>query len=399
MNQPLEPRIVARGKEFFDSIAGESPSVFNKGFWTGKVMDWAMKNEDFKVQLFRFVDVLPYLNTSESLTRHIEEYFGGDDSEIPAVLKWGAGKSGLLGGIGAKVMGKAIRTNIENMAKQFIIGQNTAEAMKSLKKMRKDGFAFVVDFLGEATVSEQEADAYYDGYMEILDAMAAEQAKWKALDAEDNLDWGHEPKVNVSVKLSAFYSQAKPQNIPGSVDGMLARIAPIYRKIKDMGGFMCIDMEQLKYKEMTIELFKRLRAMDEFRDYPHLGLVLQAYLRDTDADLAELLAWARAEELPISIRLVKGAYWDYETVMAKQNGWPVPVWTNKAESDAAFERQTRVILENHDICHYACASHNIRSIAYVMETARELSVPESRYEFQVLYGMAEPVRKGLKNVA
>jgi len=400
LNPEFERRISARGKEFFDSIAGEAPSIFSKGHWTGKVMDWAMQNEDFKVQLFRFVDVLPYLNTSESLQRHIEEYFAGDNCDIPPVLKWGAQTTGLLGGLAGKVMGKAIRGNIEAMAKQFIIGENAKEAMKSLKRLRKDGFAFVVDFLGEATVSEKEADAYYQGYMEILDALAIEQRKWDCLGkGQDDQDWGCAPKVNVSVKLSAFYSQAKPQDIPGSVSGMLARITPIYRKVKDMGGFLCIDMEQLKYKEMTIELFKQLRSMDEFRDYPHLGLVLQAYLRDTDQDLEDLLAWARNESLPISIRLVKGAYWDYETVMAKQCGWDVPVWTNKTESDMAFERQARRILENHDICHFACASHNIRSISCVMETARELGVPESCYEFQVLYGMAEPVRKGLKNVA
>lgn len=400
MNPELENKIVARGKEFFTSIAGEAPSIFSKGHWTGKVMDWAMKNEDFKVQLFRFVDVLPYLNTGESLQRHIEEYFAGNDCDIPAVLKWGAEKSGLFGGLAAKVMGKAIRGNIEGMAKQFIIGENSKEAMKSLRKLRKDGFAFVVDFLGEATVSEREAQAYHDGYMEILDAMAAEQHKWDCLGKSANdQDWGHAPKVNVAVKLSAFYSQAKPQDILGSVAGMLTRIVPIYRKIKAMGGFMCIDMEQLKYKEMTIELFKQLRTLDEFKAYPHLGIVLQAYLRDTEKDLDGLLSWARARSLPISIRLVKGAYWDYETVMAKQCGWDVPVWTQKPESDLCYERCARKILENHDICHFACASHNIRTFSYVMETARELNVPESRYEFQVLYGMAEPVRKGLKNVA
>ena len=66
MDQQIEQKIVERGQEFFNSISGEAPSIFNKGWWTGKVMDWSMKNEDFKVQLFRFVDVLPYLNTSES---------------------------------------------------------------------------------------------------------------------------------------------------------------------------------------------------------------------------------------------------------------------------------------------------------------------------------------------
>lgn len=93
MDQQIEQKIVERGQEFFNSISGEAPSIFNKGWWTGKVMDWSMKNEDFKVQLFRFVDVLPYLNTSESLLRHIREYFASSGSEVPSVLRWGAGKA------------------------------------------------------------------------------------------------------------------------------------------------------------------------------------------------------------------------------------------------------------------------------------------------------------------
>ncbi|WP_285905602.1 proline dehydrogenase family protein [Pseudodesulfovibrio pelocollis] len=394
----LDPRIIARGREFFASISGESPSVFNKGWWTGKVMDWAMKNEDFKVQMFRFVDVLPYLNTSESLSRHIEEYFAGDDSNIPDVLKWGATKTKLGGGLVAKVLNMTIRSNIESMARQFIIGQTAKEAVKGIRKLRKDGFSFVIDLLGEATVSEAESGAYRDGYLEVLDAIHKELDKWPALDGgKGDLDWGHAPRVNVAVKPSAFYSQSKPVDLDGTTEGMLANIEPVYRKVMDMGGFLCIDMEQLKYKDATVELYKRLRT--KYPDYPHLGIVFQTYLRSVDSDVSDFLAWAREAALPVSIRLVKGAYWDYETVMAKQNGWPVPVWTHKPESDAAFERVSRTILENSDICHFACASHNIRTISAVMELASALEVPEERYEFQVLYGMAEPVRKGLKNVA
>lgn len=396
----LDKKISDRGKEFFASISGEAPSIFNKGWWTGKVMDWSMKNENFKIQLFRFVDVLPYLNTSDSLTRHIDEYFAGDDQDVPKVLKWGAGAmgSGLGGKLAAGLMAKTIRSNIEGMAKQFIIGENTADAMKNLKKIRKDGFAFTVDILGEASVSEIEAEAYMKQYMELLDALKKEHSSWSALGGGE-LDWGHAPKVNISVKPTALFSQASPKDFEGSVQGIEKRLAAILRKVREMNGFMRIDMEQYKFKDITLEVYRRLRSSEEFRDYPHLGIVLQAYLKDTDQDLADLLAWARAEKLPISIRLVKGAYWDSETVIAKQNGWDIPVWTIKAESDAAFERQARVILENHDICHFGCASHNIRSIAAVMETARALNVPEERYEFQVLYGMAEPVRKGLQNVA
>ncbi len=402
MDTGLESRIIGRGKEFFKSISGEAPSIFNKGWWTGKVMDWAMQNEDFKVQLFRFVDVFPYLNTSESLSRHIREYFSGEDNDVPAVLKWGAGKAGFGGKLTAMLMEKTIRTNIESMGRQFIVGQETGEAVKGLAKLRKDGFAFTVDLLGEATVSEEEADAYRDGYLEVLDAIDREQTKWKPLPgtgANAGMDWGHTPKVNVSIKPSALYSQAKAVDVEGSVQGILDRLIPVYRRVIAMGGFLCVDMEALKYREITLELFRRLRSMPEFRDYPHLSIVLQAYLRCTDQDLTELIQWARTERLPIGIRLVKGAYWDMETVVAKQNGWEVPVWTNKPESDLAYERLARVILENHDIIYYACASHNIRTISAVMEMAQELKVPEGRYEFQVLYGMGEPVRKGLLNVA
>lgn len=403
MDQQLEQMIVARGREFFNSIGGESPSIFNKGWWTGKIMDWSMKNEDFKVQLFRFVDVFPYLTTSESLLRHLREYFSGADADaVPAMLRWGAGTAGLGGAITGKIVGRLIRSNIEGMGRQFIIGQNVKEAMKGLAGLRKDGFAFTVDLLGEASVNEEESDAYAAGYHEVLDAMMAEQSAWKALPgkgSDPSLDWGAMPKINISIKPSALYSQAKPVAVEDSVAGIYKRLAPLYKKTMDLGGFLCIDMEQLKYKEITIELYKRLRSAPEFRHYPHLCLVLQAYLTDCERDVIALIAWAKQERLPIALRLVKGAYWDAETVVAKQCGWPVPVWTRKPETDMAYEKIARIILENHAHVYFACASHNVRTISAIMEQAKALQVPEDRYEFQVLYGMAEPVRKGLRNVA
>ncbi|MFO7728978.1 MAG: proline dehydrogenase family protein, partial [Desulfonatronovibrio sp.] len=395
----LNPSIKERGKKFFNSISGEAPSVFNKGWWTGKVMDWSMRNEEFKVQLFRFVDVLPYLNTGESLTRHIKEYFASEDQDLPAVLKWGAKGAGFGKGLAGKVMGKTISSNIENMAKQFIIGENTQQAIKNLNKLRKDGFAFTVDILGEATVSEEEGRIYQQNYLELMQALAVESQKWSSLQSNEALDWGHAPKINISIKPSALYSQARPSDFEGSVQGICERLRPVLRKAMEIEAHLCIDVEQYKFKDITLEVYRRLRSEPEFRDYPFLTVVLQSYLKDTDHDLEQLLSWARRESLPISIRLVKGAYWDYETIFAKQANWEIPVYTIKAETDAAFERQAQKILENHDICHLACGSHNIRSIAAVQEMANALNVPEKQYEFQVLYGMAEPVRKGLLKVA
>ena len=393
----LEAAIQARGHAFFDAIGDETPSVFNKSWWTGKVMDACMHNDEFKIQLFRFIDVLPYLTTGPSLGRHIREYFSRGEG-IPSVLKWGIKGMGLGGRVAMKLVGGTLRKNIEMMARDFIVGATVPETVKRLRKVRDDGFAFTLDLLGEATVSETEADRYAQGYLEMLDGLEAAQADWPAIDADGDLDWGHAPRVNVSLKPSALYSQSTPADVDRSVGHILERLKPITRKVVGMGGFLCIDSEMRRLREITQELYRRLRGDAEFRDYPHLGLAVQVYLREADRDIQRLLDWARAETLPISIRLVKGAYWDYETVIARQHGWPDPLYTVKAQTDAAFERAAAHLLCHHDVCHLSCASHNVRSVSTVIETARALGVPEDRYEFQVLYGMAEPFRKALRRM-
>jgi len=395
-NRDLNARIIARGKEFFENIKGEMPSVFDKELWVGKILDWSMKNEDFKINMFRFVDVFPCLTAGELLTGHIKEYFGGEEQEIPPVLKWGARSADFGGAIGAALLGKAIRYNLKALAGQFIVGETKGEALKNLARLREEGFASVVDILGEATVSEEEAEGYVESYLDLIEGLKIAGKSWIPMGGargERNLDWGSRPKVSIAVKPTSFYSQTKAQNFEGSVVRIMQRMKVIYEKVIAMGGSLCIDMESSQYKDITLEVFRRLRLA--YHDYPYLGIALQSYLRDTDRDLAELLAWAKQNTLPISIRLVKGAYWDYETIRAKQNGWDVPVYTIKAETDAAYERHARMILENHEFSYLECASHNIRSIFAVLETARELDVPEECYEFQVLYGMAESIRMGL----
>lgn len=395
----LNDSIIRRGKALFSAIADEKPSLFNKGTWVGKVMDWSMKNEQFKTQMFRFVDVFPSLTTDELLTRHIREYFG-EEKDMPPVLLTGAKVAGIFGALGGAFLNKIISSNIHEMAHQFILGESVQELVKNIEKLRKDGFGAVIDVLGEATLSEQEADAYVATYLELLNALNLEQKRWKGLGdtaGNDDLDWGYSPKINIAVKPTALFCLANPQDFEGSVVAILNRLRTICEKVVELNGFLSIDMETYRHKDIILEVYRRLKL--EFKDYPYLGVVLQAYLRDNDKDLADLLNWAKSHDTQISIRLVKGAYVDYETIRARQNNWEIPVWTIKAETDAAFERQAKMILENHAICYFACASHNIRSVAAVMEIARSLQVPEDRYEFQLLYGMAEPVRNGIRKVA
>ena len=383
----LNDRIIARGRELFTAIADEKPSIFSSATWTGRVMDWCMQNEEFKTSLFRFVDVFPALRNSELLTGHIRQYFGAGH-DLPPVLASGARLAGLLGPLGGALLNRTITANIHEMARQFIIAETAEGLIERLAELQREGYAAVVDVLGEATLSPGEAERYLYSYLQLLEALTGAEPQRQSRPGPAAM-----PAINLAVKPTALFCLANPMDFEGSVQGILAPLRRLTARVVAAGAFLCIDMESYRYKGIILEVYRRLKA--EYRDYPHLGVVLQAYLHDSDSDLAELLAWAEAERLQISVRLVKGAYWDYETVRAKQLGWPLPVRRCKADTDAAFERLATTILQRQQFCHLACASHNIRSIAAVLETARELAVPEERYEFQMLYGMAEPVRRCL----
>lgn len=266
-----------------------------------------------------------------------------------------------------------------------------------MKKLRKEGLAFTADLLGEAVVSENEAGEYFERYMDLLSVLAREQKNWKTLGGgSGDLDWGHSPKLNVSIKPSAMYSQINPRGFQQSVEAAKERLRPIFREAVKIGAFVMLDMEHTGLKNLTLAMYKSLMEEGEFKDHPYTGIVLQAYLRETEADLLDLINWIKKRGGRITVRLVKGAYWDAETVLAKQQNWEVPVFTNKYETDANFEKLAGILLENHNVVSLACASHNIRSISYVMEKAKELNVPREHLEFQVLYGMAEPVRTALR---
>jgi RHH-type proline utilization regulon transcriptional repressor/proline dehydrogenase/delta 1-pyrroline-5-carboxylate dehydrogenase len=122
---------------------------------------------------------------------------------------------------------------------------------------------------------------------------------------------------------------------------------------------------------------------------------LQAYLKDCEADLRDIITWARARKRRITIRLVKGAYWDYETVLAGQKGWPLPVFSRKAQTDVNFETLSVCLLENDDVVAGAFGTHNVRSIAHVLAHAQQLDVPPRNFEFQMLYGMADAIKSAL----
>ena len=398
MANDLDERTKQYGREIFARLDRQGPVLFTRAWLEDKLMGLGMHDPALKVQLFRFVDTLPYLKQPAEVSRHLREYLGEAKDELPWWARWGTRlipNSGILG----QGLAFASQRGAEQMARKFIAGSNVGEAVEAVRAMRDRRLAFTIDLLGEATITEVEADHVQKQYLDLLTGLTREVNAWPEEPTIDRDDRGPIPRVNVSVKLSALFSQFDPIDPEGTSRAVCRRLRPILSLAKQTGAFVNFDMEQHSFKDVTLKIFRDILTEPEFRDWPSVGIAIQAYLKDTEADLHALLDWAKnVRKTPVWIRLVKGAYWDYETVIAAQNHWPVPVFTKKWESDANFEKLTEFLLANVDWLIPAFGSHNIRSISHAMAVAEKLGVPPRRYEFQMLYGMADAIKESIQSL-
>src|SRR5205085_9145464 len=115
----------------------------------------------------------------------------------------------------------------------------------------------------------------------------------------------------------------------------------------------------------------------------------QAYLKDAVETVERLKQLAAGRGAPFSVRLVKGAYWEEERIVASQNSWEVPVFQDKAQTDISFERCTDALLAAWPHLRPAFATHNHRSVAQAAVKAREAGLDQAEVEFQMFYGMAD----------
>jgi len=388
----LEKEILLRGGAMLAQIAASSRhSMFSTDFYTEKFLGWGMQDETLKINLFRFVDVLASLSDAPSVIRHVHEYFAPIRDKIPEFLQKGLELS--PDSLTSKIAAPAIKKQVKFVAERFIVGETPQQALKPLRKLRKLGQSFTVDLLGEATVSEVESIAYLDRYLELLDVLSREVPEWPESAPLIKEHIGECTPVNISVKLSALYSQTRPLNAKESVRILGDRLALIFSKAKSVGAFVYVDMEDSSLTTITLDTFRSVLEREEFRQYDRLGIVLQAYLRRTAGDLQDLLSWVQTRGTPIGVRLVKGAYWDTETVLALQQGWEIPVWQNKSCSDANYEELSLFLLKNRELLRPAFGSHNVRSLMHAIVAAEEMGVATTEFELQVLYGMGAGIAR------
>lgn len=362
--------------------------------WDDKLLAWAMANPGLRVQLFRFIDCLPALHSKPEIAAHLQEYLGDESVELPAALK------GMLNfaspdSMPGTVAATTVSTAVETLAHKYIAGENIQQVIETIKRLRKEKMTFTIDLLGEAVITETEAQSYLDRYLELMTQLAEASKSWKPVAQIDEAGGETLPSVQVSVKLTAFYSQFDPLDAQGSEEKVSDRIRILLRRAQELGVAVHFDMEQYAYKDITLAILKQLLMEEEFRQRTDIGITIQAYLRDSKQDTEDLIAWAKQRSTPITIRLVKGAYWDQETIKAAQKDWQQPVFNDKAATDANFEAITGLLLENNEYVYSAIGSHNVRSQAHAIAIAETLNIPRRRFEMQVLYGMGDKIAKAL----
>ena len=390
----FERDIQRLGRALHQRLGSKSPGVFEAAYWQGLVLERTMRDPGLKTDLFRLVDALPALSSSEQIARHAREYLLAGGRELPTGI--GLALRATENPLAASLSAFVIKRQVRGMAERFIVGQDARHAQAKLKKLWERGYGFTVDLLGEATVNAAESKAYARRYADLIDILPGETARWKPNAILDQSPGGPIPRANISLKLSAMDHLLDPADIQGGVERLLARVRPLLLRAKELGAFINFDLEQWNLHEITYRLFEQVALDPEFSGWPHLGIVVQAYLKDAERDVERLLALSRQRNTPLTVRLVKGAYWDFEVVQSGLHGHPCPVFTQKGHTDANYERLAGRLLDEHAIIRAAFGTHNLRTISAALAYADQLGLKPGAYEFQMLYGMAEPERDLLR---
>ena len=385
-----EARLQVIGADMLNRSRAHKTGLLSAKFYSDALMEWSMKDPNFKVQMFRFVDAFPVLKETDDIYDHLQDYLGQPGVTVPTPIAAAMKVGTLAKGLAVKTIGG----QIHSMAEKFIAGIDAASAVGNLKGLWNDGIAFSVDLLGEACVSDVEAEEYQAKYLDLVNNLPEKVAGFKANERLESDHIGKVPRTNVSVKISSLSPMVDAIDTEGSIAALMKRLLPILEAAKAKGVFVNFDMEQFALKDLSLELFMRCCETVDFA----AGLAMQAYLRSGPDDARRICDWAKRTGRTVTVRLVKGAYWDYEVINAEQRGWPCPVWGTKKQTDGCFERMARIFLDSTPTqagqggVKLALGSHNVRSIASVLAAAESRGLPANAVELQMLHGMADQLK-------
>jgi len=373
----LEARIQSLGGQLLELADREVKQAANG--WLDALVSRATRDREFRMQTLRFVDVLPMLQDDTALVAHLQEYFAGVELPWPTVSHWSLRHSDAPWAV--PIAAPLMRATLRGLSRRFMGGSTLSHALETITRLRNRGMSHCLDLLGEAVVSEAEADVYQQAYLDLL----------AGLQQDDN----SADRPEVSLKLTSLSSCINPVDPSGSVAAINARLRPILAQARIKNAAVTFDMEHFDERHIILQCFRELLMEPEFRDWPHAGVAVQAYLKDALDSLKTLIDWVDARGTPVKVRLVRGAYWDTETVIARRHGWALPVWEHKWQTDACYESCLELLFSRHLSVIPAVATHNVRSLACAMALVERYRLSEKDYELQMLYGMADDIKQSL----
>src|SRR2546428_192874 len=240
MGVATEADIRRRAARLYEAATATMPRLLDRKWWTGRLLEWAVRDEAFKVQLFRFIDVLPTLKTPSQIKRLVDEYFGQDSDlrDAPgwrSLMRWGMRALSSVG-FGAGVTADTIYNQAIQMANQFIVGAGMKEALPAVSDLWKRGIAHSVDLLGEATVCEPEAEAYAARYHEAITVLAEATREWRPPPLLQRHHPGPQPPGPGPIQPPARHSQFAPVGPAGCYTALSPPFPPLPRAGTQHGG-------------------------------------------------------------------------------------------------------------------------------------------------------------------
>ena len=297
-----------------------------------------------------------------------------DRAELGSVRSW-FGR--LTSRIGEPVARTALRQAMRILGHQFVMGRNIDEALERTGGSRERAYRYSFDMLGESALTSHDADKYFEKYRAAILAVGRE--------ARPGLDVT--ARHSISVKLSALH----PRYELAQKDRVMAELAPrlhsLVKLARESGIGLTVDAEEAERLELSLLLIESVLASDLLDGYAGFGLAVQAYQRRAYNALEWLAARSRQLKRKITVRLVKGAYWDSEIKRAQERGLvSYPVFTRKPSTDASYMACARLLATTRDVIYPQFATHNAQTVAYVAEVFGNAA---GTFEFQRLHGMGE----------
>ncbi len=278
---------------------------------------------------------------------------------------------------GEPLIRKGVDLAMRMLGNQFVTGQTIDEALKNSRDNETRGYRYSYDMLGEAALTESDADNYYASYEAAIHAIG------KASNGR-----GIKDGPGISIKLSALhprYSRAQYARVMGE---LLPRVRKLVLLAKDYNIGINIDAEEADRLEISLDMLEALAFDPSLAGFDGIGLVVQAYQKRCPFVIDFVVDLARRSGRKFMVRLVKGAYWDAEIKRAQVDGLPgYPVYTRKIYTDVSYLTCARKLLAATDVIYAQFATHNAHSLSVIYTWAKADNV--TNYEFQCLHGMGE----------